>query len=506
MSPLAITAAPATSPPRRLLIVGAAVLGPLMQEIDSLVVGVALPHMQATMSAAPDQITWVLTSFLIAIAIMSPAVGRASAIVGRKRLMLIAVAGFAFTSIFCGTSTTIDELVFFRFIQGIFAAFLTPLFLSTLLDAFPREEHGMALGLWGVGIMLAPILGPTIGAYITEFYTWRSVFFFNLPVGLFAYTIISVAVPEAQVPTARPFSYVGFAMIAIGVGSLQFILDQGERLDWFGSPQIAVAGVIAGLGFYGFILNTIFSRHPFLDIDILKDRNFSAGLVLNALLSVMLVSIVALLPPLLQDLKGYPIITTGQVMAPRGLSIMISVIVVGYLHKRIEARPLMVFGMLMMALSTWLMAVLTVNINTTHIVVVNTIQGVGWGFFFVPLTAASFSTLAPRLRDEGTALFALIANLGKSFGVSLMVGFLVRDSQVNRSAMVENVSIHNDLFRHLPLPAVWDIDAPLGLAMLNQEINRQALTMAYINDFRMLTIIILVCVPMVYLMRKPPRF
>ena len=488
------------------LIIVATVLGPMIQEIDSMVVGVALPHMRGTFSAAPDQISWVLTSFLIGVAVAMPATGPIAARFGRKRILMGAIIGFTVISVLAGMAGSLTEMVALRFVQGVFGAALTPLSMSTLLDAFRREDHGMALGWWGVGIMMAPIVGPTMGAIIAEHFTWRGVFFFNVPLGIFACAVVSAYVPETEEREVPAFSYSGFLMIAFTVGCLQYVLDQGERVDWFDAGEIVIAALIAGMALYGFILNTLYARSPFLDPRVLMDRNFCAGLILKVLLSIILVSIVALLPPFLVDLWDYPIITTGLVMAPRGVAIVLTVIVVGYLHKHIDPRPLMAFGMVVTAFSTWLMAGLAVNITAWDLVVANFIQGIGWSFLFVPLTAATFSTLDPRHLDVAAGLYGLIASLGKSVGVSILVGFLVRNTQANRADLVNHVSPFNEAIRHTPLPELWNLDAIGSLAVLDAEITRQASLMAYTNDFRLLTFIILACVPLVLLMRRPEAF
>jgi len=488
------------------LIILATVLGPLIQEIDSMVVGVSLPHMQGTFNAAPDQISWVLTSFLIGVAVAMPATGPISSIFGRKRVLIWAIIGFTITSVLAGLSGSLTQMVPIRFVQGVFSAALTPLSMSTLLSAFHRKDHGLALGWWGVGIMIAPVIGPTLGALIAEHFTWRGVFFFNVPLGLFACAVISAYVPETEDLNVPVFSYSGFLMIAFSVGSLQYILDQGEQLDWFDAGKIIVAALIAGIAFYGFILNSLFSRNPFLNLNVFKDRNFCAGLLLKVLLSIILVSIVALLPPFLVDLWNYPIITTGLVMAPRGVAMVIFVIVVGYLHKHIDPQPLLAFGMLVMAFSTWLMAEYVGDITPWNVIVVNFIQGVGWSFLFVPLTAATFSTLNPRYLDVAAGMYGLIGNLGKSVGVSILIGFLVRNIQANRADLVNFVSPFNEAIVHKPLPELWNLEAMSTLAALNSEITRQATLMAYANDFRLLTFITLACVPLAFLIRRPKEF
>ena len=484
------------------LIILATVLGPMIQEIDSMVVGVALPHMRGQFSAAPDQISWVLTTFLIGVAVTMPATGALASRFGRKRILIIAIIGFTLMSVFGALANSLSEIIAIRFVQGCFGAVLTPLSMSTLLDNFHREDHGMALGWWGVGIMVAPILGPTVGAFIAEHFTWRGVFFINVPIGIFACIVIASNVPVRAKRDVKNFNFSGFLMIAISAGCLQFILDQGERLDWFDAGKIVFAALIAGISLYCFILNTIYAQNPFLDYRVLMDRNFCVGMVLKVLLSIILVSIVALLPPFLIDLWNYPIITAGLVMAPRGVGVVLSVILVGYLMKHFDSRTLMAFGMLLAAYSTWLMADHTSNVTPWDLVFTNFFQGVGWSFLFVPLTAATFSTLNPVFLDVGAGLYGLIGNLGKSVGVSILVGFYIRNTQANRSDLMAYISPYNEAIQHNPLPNMWNIDSVTGLIALEGEIERQANLMAYTNDFRLLTFIILACLPLVFLMRR----
>ncbi len=485
------------------LIILATILGPMIQEIDSMVVGVALPHMRGQFSAAPDQISWVLTTFLIGVAVTMPATGALASKFGRKKILIIAIFGFTLMSVFGGLATSLSELIAIRFIQGAFGAVLTPLSMSTLLDNFRREDHGMALGWWGVGIMVAPIMGPTVGAYIAEQFTWRGVFFINVPFGILACAVIASNVPVRIKRDVKTFNYSGFLMIAISAGCLQYILDQGERLDWFDAGKIILAALIAGISLYCFVLNTIYAQNPFLDYRVLMDRNFCAGMLLKVLLSIILVSIIALLPPFLIDLWGYPIITAGLVMAPRGVGVVLSVMVVGYLMKHFDSRSLMAFGMLVAAYSTWLMADYTSSVTPWDLVFTNFIQGIGWSFLFVPLTAATFSTLNPRHLDVAAGLYGLIGNLGKSVGVSILVGFYIRNTQANRADLIRYVSPFNEALQHKPLPDLWNMDSIAGLIALEGEIGRQANIMAYTNDFRLLTLIILACLPLVLFMRRP---
>lgn len=501
-----MTLRPAASEPQvqhRGLVTAAVVLGPLMQILDSSSVSVALRHMQGSLSAAQDQVSWVLTSYLVAVAIMTPMAGVLSARIGRKRLFLISVVGFTISSMFSGMSDSLTEIIIFRFIQGIFGASLVPLSQSILLDTYPRERHGMAMAWWGVGIMFGPVFGPTLGGYITEYYSWRWIFYLNLPVGLFAYFMIYAFVRDVRQKTDAPFSYIGFLMLAVGIAAFQLILDRGERLDWLASPQIVTAVAVSVAGFYAFAAHTVYARRPFIDPAIFRDRNFVIGLGIKALFGIMLLGILALLPPFMLNLVNFPVVTAGLVMAPRGLATMVASLAVGWLLQRYEPRPLIMAGMLITAFSTWQLSTFTLDVSPAAIVMVNLVQGVGFGFFFVPLSTATFSTLPVRYRDVGTGLYALTGNIGKGLGVSIVVSFLVRNTQINREVLTGHITPYNEVLRHLNLPDMWNLANPSGIAALEAEITRQASVIAYINDFRLLTAMLLVCTPLVMLMRRP---
>lgn len=484
------------------LLTFAITLGPLMQVLDSSIMSVALRHMQGTLSAAQDQIAWVLTSYLVAVAIMTPLSGVLSTKFGRKRVFLVSIAGFVIASMMSGMSDTLTEILILRFVQGFFGAALVPVSQSMMLDIYPREDFGVAMAWWGVGIMFGPVFGPTLGGYITEYYTWRWVFYLNLPVGVLAFLMILALAPESR-DRSRPFGYLGFMALALGMVALQLLLDRGERLDWFTSPQIVVLAGMALVGLYWFAINTATSRRPFIEGAVLRDKNFVISMVLKALFGAVLIGMLALIPPFLQNLAGYPVITTGLVMAPRGIATMMAALTAGRLVKRVDPRRLICSGMVITALSTWHMSTFTASVAPAEVFVTNLVQGFGFGFFFVPLTTVSFSTLARSHRDVGTGLFALAGNIGKGIGVSALVAYLVRNSQANHSSLVEYATPFNKALGHVPLPESWSFIHPQGLAAFNMVISKQASLIAYVNDFRLLAVVILVCAPLVYLMSNP---
>jgi EmrB/QacA subfamily drug resistance transporter len=349
--------------PSRGLITISIMLATVMQALDTTIANVALPHMQGSFSASQDQIAWVLTSYIVAAAIMTPPTGVLAARLGRKRLFLWAVGGFTLSSMLCGAATSLDELIVFRLLQGVFGAGLVPLSQAVLLDTYPRERHGSAMAMWGVGVMVGPILGPTLGGWLTEYYNWRWVFYINVPFGALALLGILTFVPETARDRSRPFDFFGFALLSLAIGALQLMLDRGELKDWFGSAEILSYAAIAGVGLYMFVLHMFTAERPFLDPALFRDRNLVTGLFFIFLVSIVLLATLALLPPFLQDLMGYPVLTTGLVLAPRGIGTMIAMMLVGRLIGRVDARAFIVLGLLLTAQSLWAMAGFTTAIS-----------------------------------------------------------------------------------------------------------------------------------------------
>ncbi|HZD24942.1 MAG TPA: DHA2 family efflux MFS transporter permease subunit [Alphaproteobacteria bacterium] len=480
-------------------------LATIMQALDTTIANVALPHMQGSMSATQDQISWVLTSYIVAAAIMTPPTGFLAARLGRKRLFLLAVGGFTVASMLCGAATSLDELVLFRLLQGVFGAGLVPLSQSVLLDTYPPEKHGSAMAMWGVGVMVGPILGPTLGGYLTEFYNWRWVFYINLPFGMLALAGIALFVSETERDRERPFDWFGFTMLSLAIGALQLMLDRGESQDWFSSTEIIIEAVVAGLCFYMFVAHMLTARRPFLEPGLFRDRNLVTGLFFIFIVGIILLATLALLPPFLQQLMGYPVITTGFVLAPRGVGTMIAMVLVGRLITRVNVRLLILLGLSLTSLSLWEMAGFTLEVSEWDLIRTGITQGLGLGFIFVPLSTVTFATLAPHLRTEGTALFSLMRNIGSSIGISVVVTLLARNTQTNHAILSQHATPLNPVFQWLDVSRIWDLSSSHGLSALNAEVTRQAATIAYLDDFRLMMVVTLLAVPMLLLLRTPKR-
>ncbi len=374
-----------------------------------------------------------------------------------------------------------------------------------LLDTYPREKHGSAMALWGMGVMVGPILGPTLGGYLTEYYSWRWAFYINLPVGVLALLGIAAFVPEAKGTEKRGFDLFGFALLSIAIGALQLMLDRGNSLDWFDSTEVVLEASTAALAFYMFMVHMFTADKPFIEPGLFADRNFTVGVLLMFTVGVLLLATMALLPPFLQSLLGFPVITAGYVLAPRGIGTMAAMMVVGRLIGKVDTRLLVLTGLILMAWSLHEMTQWTTEVGTADIVWTGVVQGVGLGFIFVPLSTIAFATLAARYRNEGTAMFSLIRNLGSSVGISLVMTVLGHEIQSSHAALSESISPFRDAFRGPGLPQLWSWSTELGRIALDAEVTRQAVTIAYLNDFRFMMYLSLLSVPLLLLLRTPRR-
>ncbi|SLN24281.1 DHA2 family efflux MFS transporter permease subunit [Oceanibacterium hippocampi] len=492
-----------STPLGRGLITVSVMLATVMQTLDTTIANVALPHMQGSMSATQDQIAWVLTSYIVVAAIMTPPTGVLAARLGRKRLFLIAVAGFTVASMLCGAAASLSEIVLFRMLQGAFGAALVPLSQSILLDTYPREKHGGAMAIWGIGVMIGPILGPTLGGYLTEYYNWRWVFYINLPFGILALLGIFAFVPATPKDSSRRFDLFGFALLSLAIGALQMMLDRGESQDWFSSPEIVIEAVLAGLFLYMFIVQMYTARNPFIEPGLFRDRNFTVGLLLIFVVGIVLLATLALLPPFLQNLIGFPVLTTGYVLAPRGFGTMVAMMLVGRLIGRVDPRLMILLGIGLTALSLAEMSRFTIDVPVHLIVWTGIIQGFGLGFIFVPLTTTAFTTLEQRYRTEGTAMFSLMRNIGSSIGISIVFTLLSQNTQANHAGFAALMTPFRDAMLYPFTPRAWNWHTTEGVMALNGEVTRQAATIAFLGDFTLMMWVMLGAAPLLLLMRRP---
>jgi len=478
-----------------------AMLATIMQTLDTTIANVALPYIQGGLSTSPDQITWVLTSYIVAAAIMTAPVGWLSERFGQRNFFIVSLLGFTAASMLCGIAESLPQMVIFRLLQGVFGAALVPLSQATMLDLYPPEQRGWAMAIWGMGIMVGPILGPTLGGYLTDAYNWRWVFYINVPFGILAAIGLALFLKDSQPRARSRFDWTGFAYLSLGLASLQLMLDRGELTHWFGSTEIVVELVLACLGFYLFLVHMLLAPGSFIKPRMFHDRNFSAGVLMMFVVGAVLLASMALLPPYLQNLANYPVSTAGLVMAPRGVGTMAAMLLAGRLINRVGGRSLMLAGVVVLADSMLRMAYWTPDVSTSSIVITSLVQGFGFGLMFTPLSIITFATLPIEFRVDGTAFFSLVRNVGSAIGISVTSVLLTQNTQIMHSRIADSVTPFNRMLQTDAAYLLWNVTSPPGLAALNAEVTRQASIIAYSNDFKFLFFLTLPTAILVLFMR-----
>jgi DHA2 family multidrug resistance protein len=478
------------------------ILATIMQALDTTIANIALPYIQGSVSASQDQINWVLTSYIVAAAIMTPPTGFLAGRFGRKRLFLVSVAGFTVASMLCGMAQSLVQIVLFRILQGMFGAALVPLSQSVLLDVYPKERQGFAMAMWGIAVMVGPVLGPVLGGWLTENYTWRWVFYINLPIGALTFLGIITFLPETAQKTGAKLDWFGFGTLSLAIGALQVLLDRGEQLDWFGSGEILIEAIVAAAAFYLFLVHTFTADAPFVSPALFRDRNFAAGTLFIFIVGVTYLASLALLTPYLQNLMNYPIVTAGLVLGPRGIGTMGAMLIVGRLVGRVDTRLLLAVGLGLTAWSFYEMTGWTPDVSQTTIIVNGLVQGAGLGFLFVPLSTVTLGTLPPHQRTEGAGLYNLSRNIGSSVGISVVTSLLTQNTQANHADIVQHVTAANRVFESPAIAQFWNPFTDAGRAALDAMITRQAEIIAYIDDFKLLMIATLVVIPLLIVFKK----
>jgi DHA2 family multidrug resistance protein len=495
-----------TRVPYRGLITASAMLAMFMQTLDSTIANVALPFMQGSMSASYDEITWVLTSYVIAAAIMTAPVGWMAVRFGRKRMFIVCIAGFTIVSVLCGAAQSLEQLVGFRLLQGMFGAALAPLSQATMLDIYPFSRRAQAMAIFSMGVTMGPMIGPTLGGYLTDLYSWRWVFYVNLPFGILAIIGIALFMKETPQRTQLRFSWYGFAMLGLAAGAFQMMLDRGQLLDWFSSREIMIEAVVAGLGLYLFVVHMFTSDRPFLPPALFKDRNFSSAIIMVFCVSSVMLSTAALLAPYLQSVAGYPVYTAGWVMAPRGIGIIASMFLAARMGMRVDQRKIMAVGLIMLGWVLYAMSNWTPDVTAAEMMLTMVIQGFSVGLVFNPLQVMAYTTLSTSLRGEATSVQSLSRNIGSAIGISVMSFSLTRGVQATHADIAAGITPFdrvlqgNDAVAHMLDPATRH-----GAAMLDQMITHQAQIIAYNNDFRLMMLTIIPPLVLLLLMRKHAR-
>ena len=488
---------------RRLMVTFFVMMAVIMQVLDITIANVSLPYMQASLSATLDQVSWVLTSYVVASAVMTAPVGWLANRFGIKLLLLICVTGFTLASMLCGIAQNIEEMVLFRVLQGMFGAALVPLAQSVMLTIYPADRRGWAMSLFGMGVMIGPIMGPMLGGWLTEYYSWRWIFYINLPFGIATVIGLVAFMDDAGGNRALTFDWLGFAAFGIAIGALQLMLDRGEQLGWFDSSEIVLLAIVSAAAFYFFIAHSLTTDRPFIPAEIFRDRNFVVGLTFMFVTGILLVATMALMAPLLQGVMGYPILDAGVMLGTRGLGMAVTMLVAGPLMSRIDGRILLFTGLTCCVFSLYCSIDFTPDTTMRTIIWVSILQGAGLGFMFVPLNTISLATIPPALRTEGTAMWTLIRNLGSSIGVSIVIANLTNKTIMMRAHLAEQVTPFNQAMAD-PAAAMLDPSTDTGRALLENLITQQATIIAYANDFKLMMLVTLLAFPLILLLRTRP--
>jgi len=463
------------------------VTGAVMQTLDATIANVALPYMQGGLSASAEQITWVLTSYLIAAAVMTAPVGWIAGRIGRKNFYIISLAGFAVASTLCGASQTLEQLVLWRIVQGLFGAAMSPLAQAMIIDLYPPEKRLHALGIYGTAIMLGPIAGPTLGGFLTDALNWRWVFYINVPFSLAAALGLFLFPSKGIRDSMAKFDWMGFAYLGIGIGSLQLMLDRGTTQGWFGSNEIIIEAIICGTSLYLFMVHILTAQKPLIPPSLWADVNFVAGIVGFFLIAMFTMASSAALPPYLQTLSGYSVLLTGIVLSPRGIGVMLTMQFVTHFASRIGYQTFLFVGVLLCAWTAWTMAHWTPDVSAATVAVVSTIQGVSMGLLFGPVNAMAFVTLKAELRTDAAAAMNLARNLGGGIGVALSTAVLAHSLQVSHASLMVHVTPFNRSLYEGYAGLMWNPAFPATAGTLHRLIERQAHIIAYSDDFLYLT-------------------
>jgi DHA2 family multidrug resistance protein len=481
---------------RRNMVTICAMTATIMQALDTTIANVALPYMQGTLSASQDQINWVLTSYIVAAAIMTAPVGWIANRFGRKRIFIICSGGFTVASVLCGLAQDINQMVLFRLLQGMFGAALVPLSQAVMLDSYALHERAKAMSIWGMGVMMGPIMGPSLGAWLTETYSWHWVFFVNIPFGIFTVLGLIVFMDETKKNFELRFDWFGFAALAVGIGSLQIALDRGEQLGWLESNEIIGEFIVSAVGFYYFFAHSFTTAKPFIQFAIFKDRNFLGGCVFMAVMGLVLFSTMAVSSPFLQNVIGYPIITAGLLLATRGCGTFVAMMLVGRLMRYIEARTLIASGLGLTGLSLFYMTAWTDQTGVPEIVVVSIAQGFGFGLVFVPLSTVAFLTLPNHLRTDGTSMLTLLRNVASSIGISVVIAQLTEGSRRVYAVLSQHINPFNHAMQMPDVRGMIDMTTDGGRALADVMVGLQAQIIAFSQDYQMVMMFTLCVIPL----------
>jgi MFS transporter, DHA2 family, multidrug resistance protein len=486
-----------------------------MEILDTTVVNVSIPHIAGNLASTVEEGTWVVTSYLVANAVILPMSGWLARYMGRKRLLLTCVAGFTLTSLACGLATSLPMLIVFRVLQGLTGGGLQPLAQAILLETFPKEKHGHAMAAFGIGILLAPILGPTLGGWITDNYTWRWIFYLNLPVGIVSLLMMNAFVfdpPYIQRKQGSRIDLWGIGFLALGIGTLQVVLDTGQRKDWFSSNSIRFFATTCVIGLIAFVWREMKTAHPVVDLRALKERSFSTGVFIISLLGFVLYASLVLLPIYVQTLLNYPAYQAGLALSPRGIGALLTTPLAGYLTSKIDPRRLLIFGLVLGSVTMFQLSHLNLNAGMNDIIWPQVLQGIGLSFLFIPLMASSMARISKEGMGNATSIFNLMRNIGGSFGIAIMTTFLTRRAQFHQNHLVENVHPGNLRLQEMLVGMqAWFHSAGAdkytagrkALAAVYGMVQRHAAMLSFVEAFWIMGVVFLLIVPLIFLLRNP---
>jgi DHA2 family multidrug resistance protein len=494
------------------LIAASVMLATFMEVLDTSVANVALPHIAGNLSASAEESTWVLTSYLVSNAIMLPATNWLGRYFGRKRFLIFCIVVFTASSALCGAAASLGMLIVARILQGAGGGALQPIAQSVLLESFPPEKRGSAMAIYGMGIVVAPIIGPTLGGWITDNYSWRWIFYINVPIGILATLMARTFIEDPPyIRDQRPgrIDYIGFGMMAVALGTLQLVLDKGQEEDWFSSSLITWAAVFAVVAFVAFIIWELRSKDPIVNLRILANRNFAIGTALMTVLGIVLYGTIALLPLFLQTLLGYPALQSGLAVSPRGIGSVFSMIIVGRLVGKVNGRYLLLFGFGLLAYSTYLFSDINLQISSSSIVWPGMLSGFAMGFVFVPLTTMAMGTLANEQMGNASGVFNLMRNTGGSLGIAAVTTFLARGAQTHQAVMAAHLTPYDPAVQERLHQLAGPGSAPGAFTQAYGAIYgtlvRQATLMSYIDNFRLLAFLCVICIPAIFLFKTVRR-
>ncbi len=501
---------PATSP---WLIAAAVMLATFMEVLDTTIVTVALPHMAGSLAASVDQATWVVTSYLVANAIVLPSTAWFGRRFGRKRFLMVCIVIFTASSFLCATAGTLGFLIVARVVQGAGGGALQPISQAILLESFPRERRGAGMAVFALGVIVAPVIGPTLGGWITDVYSWRWLFYINIPVGVAALLMIQRFIEDPPyIRNARPgrIDVVGFGLLTVGIATLQVILDKGQQADWFGAVWIRAFALTSAVTLIGFVFWELWTPEPIVDLRVLKHRNFAVGTVLITLMGALIYSPLTLLPEFLQTLRGYPALQSGLAQSPRGLGSLLMTPLIGYLSGRVDARRLIALGFLIAGISIYMFGDINLNVGVGDVALPNFLQGMGMSMIFVPLATISTGTLPNEEIGGGTGIYNLMRNLGGSIGISVVTTLIARGAQAHQTILVSHLTPYDLAYRshlHQLQNAFATRSGPVqgaekALAATYNTVVQQSTLLAYVDDFRWLALVSVICVAAAFLFKK----